>query len=316
MQISGLNAGSDSAVHPKVRLLQEDSWIAVASSRPTAPGQVNISSDANMPHSGLQSREFIELFLFVRRVALALKDATGVQRVALATDGDLINLIPLHGLSELWNVIAHNEEVYDEVYPGYLTSKNGPRLLAETLTAIRDKINAVSGVSVPYNTTFKGDAGDSNLFARIVRGELEQWRIWEDDEHVAFLTPFANTPGFTVLVPRRHLPSDIFSLDDAAYAALVHAAHAVMGVLKEALHVEKVGVFFEGFEIDYTHVKLIPVHARQTKGGPGVIASRAPFYDKYPGYITTQPGPDTDIGSIEAFAATIRKTLTAGRSGS
>jgi hypothetical protein len=59
-------------------------------------------------------------------------------------------------------------------------------------------IQTVSGISQPFDYLFEGDQSDNNLFARIVRGELPQWRVWEDDQHVAFLTPYANTPGFTV----------------------------------------------------------------------------------------------------------------------
>ncbi|KAI8964139.1 hypothetical protein F5Y11DRAFT_317436 [Daldinia sp. FL1419] len=47
--------------------------------------------------------------------------------------------------------------------------------------------------------------------------KVEQWRVWEDYRHVAFLAPFSNTPGFTALVPRRHLSSDIFRVDSGSY---------------------------------------------------------------------------------------------------
>ena len=63
--------------------------------------------------------------------------------------------------------------------------------------------------------------------------------------------------GFTVLVPRAHLPSDIFSLTKAVYAQLIEAAHTVARVLKRALGARRIGMIFEGFEIDYTHIKLI-----------------------------------------------------------
>ncbi|KAK4920946.1 hypothetical protein LTR66_016700, partial [Elasticomyces elasticus] len=45
------------------------------------------------------------------------------------------------------------------------------------------------------DTGFKGSPSAENLFARLVRGEIEQWGFWEDSEHIAILTPFGNTPG-------------------------------------------------------------------------------------------------------------------------
>jgi diadenosine tetraphosphate (Ap4A) HIT family hydrolase len=135
---------------------------------------------------------------------------------------------------------------------------------------------------------------------------MEQWRIWEDENHVAFLTPFANTPGLTVLVPRRHSHSDVFRLDDTSYNSLLHASFSVMGILKQALGVPAVGLFFEGFEVDYTHAKLIPIHASSSQSTGSTSVQPAPFYEKYPGYITTQPGPVGELDS-EAHRALVVK---------
>ncbi len=52
-------------------------------------------------------------------------------------------------------------------------------------------------------------------------GEIPQYRVWEDIHHVAFLTPWPNTPGFTVLIPRKHLSNDIFSLQEDDYIGML-----------------------------------------------------------------------------------------------
>ena len=36
------------------------------------------------------------------------------------------------------------------------------------------------------------------IFDDIVSGNMKSWKIWEDEKFLAFLTPFPNTPGFTV----------------------------------------------------------------------------------------------------------------------
>ena len=64
-----------------------------------------------------------------------------------------------------------------------------------------------------------------------------------------------NTP---VIVPRLHLSSDIFSLKDTDYEKLIEAAYKVTTLIKTALSVESACMIFEGFEIDYAHIKLIP----------------------------------------------------------
>ena len=46
------------------------------------------------------------------------------------------------------------------------------------------------------------------LFDKIISGEIPSYKVWEDDKHLAFLTPFPNTPGLTVLIPKKN-PGDI-----------------------------------------------------------------------------------------------------------
>ena len=44
----------------------------------------------------------------------------------------------------------------------------------------------------------------STIFDQIVSGEMKSWKVWEDDEFLAFLTTFPNTPGFTVVIPKEN----------------------------------------------------------------------------------------------------------------
>ena len=132
----------------------------------------------------------------ISEVAAACCQAYSVQRSALVTDGgDSIAIIPLHGLSHKWQPIRFDGTEFHEDFPGYITSKEGPTMSESKLDEVCRQIQEVSQTLPPFNHTFFGDQSDANLFARIVRGELPQRRIWESKEHVAFLTPFANTTG-------------------------------------------------------------------------------------------------------------------------
>ena len=203
------------------------------------------------------------------------------------------------------------------MYPGYVTSIDGPTMSDERLDEICGRIREASGVSSPFNNRFDGDPTDDNLFSRIVRGELQQWRVWEDEGHVAFLSPFANTAGFTVLVPRVHLSSNILALEADDYVALIGAAYTVAGVLKRAFGLERCGMIFEGFEIDYAHIKLIPIHevgpavVQETGGGSEIGSkSESAYQEKYQGYVTSLPGPLLeDVESLESDAVAITRLL-------
>ena len=176
-----------------------------------------------------------------------------------------------------------------------------------TLDHVRQKIVLHTGLQHPLDCHFKGDESDQNLFARIVRGEIPQWRVWEDESHVAFLTPFGNTPGFTVLVPRTHLQSDIFRLPTEHYEALVVAAQRVAQHLMAAFGTDQCGMFFEGFEVDYAHVKLIPIHKRADAQFSELVPPVLPPFEVYPGYLSTQFGPVTsDWAKISSDALKMR----------
>ena len=260
----------------------------------------------------MSAEKFLDAMTTLRGLSWVLNDELKTYRSALSYDGGrVISLIPLHGLSKEWNPIVYEEQEWHEMFPGYLTSKPGPISPDSSLNEIQSRIARISGIKEPFDYHFNGNSSDQNLFARIVRGELPQWRVWEDKSHVAFLTPFGNTPGYTVLVPRRHLGSDIFKLRDQEYAELTKAAYTVAQHLKTAFDVEHCGMFFEGYEIDYAHIKLVPVHQDYPNGKVFVpILGPTAYYKNYDGYLTTQFGPlVSNLGALSVEAANFRKLL-------
>lgn len=199
---------------------------------------------------------FVSTMRSIRHASSVLKQGLTSRRIALVFD-ESVKLTPMHGLGDDWVAVTHVEEEFHGHYPGYISSKNGPKQSNEDLDRIRQR---AADVETPAtDTTFFGSRDDSNLFAKIVRGEIEQWRVWESPSHVAFLTPWGNTPGYTVLVPRAHLSSDIFDLSDTNYHDLSEAIFDCSALLRKALDVDRIGLIFEGMEIDYAHAKLIPI---------------------------------------------------------
>ncbi|MEI6183813.1 MAG: HIT family protein, partial [Polynucleobacter sp.] len=80
------------------------------------------------------------------------------------------------------------------------------------------------------------------IFDKIVRGEMQSYKIWEDDDHLAFLTPFPNTPGFTVLIPKTNIGDYVFALSDEQYGNLLNATKMVAKILEKALAVPRVAL--------------------------------------------------------------------------
>ncbi|EAA8104124.1 HIT family protein, partial [Salmonella enterica] len=42
------------------------------------------------------------------------------------------------------------------------------------------------------------------IFCQIVEGKAPCHKVWEDEHHLAFLSIFPNTDGFTVVIPKKH----------------------------------------------------------------------------------------------------------------
>ena len=278
---------------------------------PVTPGHVVIEIRNTRSFAAEDLELFLDVMLTVRHVSECLSAVLAVHRCALVFDGAAcISLIPLHGLGKDWKPVTWETLEYHETYPGYITSKNGPKLKDADLHAIRQIITASSGLLEP-DLTFHGPTSDQNLFARIIRGDLPSWKVWESRPHVAFLTPFANTPGFTVLVPRKHLSSDIFSLNDQEYTEILRAAYSCAEVLRKSFQVSRCGFIFEGYEVDYAHVKLIPIHEHlDHKKISDNDPQYAEFQETYQGYVTSQPGPLlSDPGTIVSTAHAMRVAL-------
>ena len=183
------------------RVVYENARLAIGISRfPTARGQLITQLNPLMARNDLFSLDcanFWSIFQIMPEVAAACCQTYNVQRCALVTEGaNSISIIPLHGVSEEWQPISYDgKREFYEKFPGYVTSKEGPSMNDAKLDEVCRQIQGVSGTVPPFNNTFFGEQSDTNLFAQIVRGELPQRRIWENQQHVAFLTPFPNTIG-------------------------------------------------------------------------------------------------------------------------
>lgn len=147
------------------------------------------------------------------------------------------------------------------------------------------------------------------LFCKIVKGEIPSWNVFESENHLAFLTPFPNTPGFTVVIPKQHLTSAIFSLEEKEYLALLAAAREVAHLLERGLHCKRVAMIAEGMAIDHAHIKLIPLHGIPDGPWQPMLSNAPHFSEKYEGYLTTNDGArmsDEALSKIQSAILNVR----------
>jgi len=152
------------------------------------------------------------------------------------------------------------------------------------------------------------------VFCKIANGEIEprgKGIIWEDSNHLAWLSPFPNTKGFTVLIPRKHYGSDVLKMPDQELHQLILAAKKVSNMLIDFFdNVGRVGLIMEGTGIDHAHIKLSPMHGTgyMKKGEwKQTLSGREDFFEEYPGYLISSDGPQANLDELEKLAINIRR---------
>lgn len=95
------------------------------------------------------------------------------------------------------------------------------------------------------------------IFSKIVSGEIPCHKVWEDDDHLAFLDIAPVTEGHTLVITKRAVDY-IFDLPPEEHSALWEATRAVAAIIKEKTGCARVTVAVVGWEVPHVHIHLIP----------------------------------------------------------
>ena len=149
---------------------------------------------------------------------------------------------------------------------------------------------------------------DNCIFCKIVRGELPAHKIWEDEKHLAFLSIFPNTEGFSVVITKEHYPSYVFDLPETVLSNLVLATKQVAKLLDSKLEdVGRTGMIFEGFGVDHIHAKLFPMHGTKMGEWRALKSNVDKYFAEYEGYISSHDYKRADDEVLSKLAKKIRE---------
>lgn len=150
------------------------------------------------------------------------------------------------------------------------------------------------------------------IFCQIAAGTAPCHKIWESDTHLAFLSIFPNTEGFTVVIPKAHQDSYAFAAPDQVLTELILATKQVARLLdRHFADVARCGMFFEGYGVDHLHAKLFPMHGTKSESGqwqPLESSTNRQFFKRYPGYLSSNDSERADDEQLAQLAAAIRET--------
>ncbi len=146
------------------------------------------------------------------------------------------------------------------------------------------------------------------VFCDIASGKFPCHKVWEDDNHLAFLSIFPNTDGFTVVIPKAHHGSYAFEQSDEVLCNLMVATKKVANLLDKAFDdVGRTGMFFEGYGVDHLHSKLSPMHGTGNSAEFQLIESKKrKYFQRYEGYLSSHDCEAADPDKLEQLAQMIR----------
>ena len=147
---------------------------------------------------------------------------------------------------------------------------------------------------------------DKCIFCKIIRGELDSAKIWEDKDFLAILDIMLNTKGMTLVLTKKHYDSYVFDMPDKDYNKFMSATKKVSKILEKGLNVKRVAMIMEGMGINHAHIKLYPLYGVDEKFKEMWAKDRI-FFEKYEGYISIQTGEKVELSELKRLAKEITK---------
>jgi len=110
-----------------------------------------------------------------------------------------------------------------------------------------------------------------NIFAQIIRGEAPCYKLYEDEDVLAFLDVFPQSYGHCLVVPKRAAARNILEIDTDNLAKLMAVVQRLTRVLVDEL--EPAGVQVAQFNgapagqtVFHLHMHIVPRYAGETLG--------------------------------------------------
>lgn len=118
------------------------------------------------------------------------------------------------------------------------------------------------------------------LFCKIISGEISIYKVYEDENVLAFLDIEPLTKGHTVVVPKQHV-ENLLDLDDKGVANLFSAVKKIAQNLEDKLGIDGMNIGINmgkvaGQAMNHLHVHILPRYAGDRGGSVHSIVNNPP----------------------------------------
>ena len=101
-----------------------------------------------------------------------------------------------------------------------------------------------------------------SIFSKIVRNEIPSYKVYENENFLAFLDINPLKKGHTLVIPKIEVDY-IFDLEPKEYQELWNFAKLVAKGMKRVIKCERISIVVMGLEVPHAHIHLIPLDNMQ-----------------------------------------------------
>jgi histidine triad (HIT) family protein len=99
----------------------------------------------------------------------------------------------------------------------------------------------------------------ASIFSKIAKGEIQSYKVAENDQFFAFLDINPLAIGHTLVIPKTE-KDYLFDIEDAEYQSLFLFAKNVALAMKPVLDCKRIGIAVIGLEVPHAHIHLVPLN--------------------------------------------------------
>lgn len=101
-----------------------------------------------------------------------------------------------------------------------------------------------------------------SIFSKIVSNEIPSYKVYENENFLAFLDINPLKKGHTLVIPKIEVDY-IFDLKSKEYQELWNFAKLVAKGMKRVIKCERISIVVMGLEVPHAHIHLIPLDSMQ-----------------------------------------------------
>ena len=99
----------------------------------------------------------------------------------------------------------------------------------------------------------------SDIFLKIVNGELPAFKVAENEKFLAFLDIFPIAKGHTLVIPK--IKTDyIFDMNSDDYMEFWEFSKKIAEAMKKVIECQRIGIAVVGLEVPHAHIHLVPLN--------------------------------------------------------